>query len=84
VRRLGRAYGTRIETLLQRGLGAEVVPGLFEAELAYLHEHEWACEADDVLWRRSKLGLHLGPAQREAVAAWCAAHWGEAVPASAA
>ena len=75
VHRLARAYGARIEMLLARPLGAEVAPGLHEAELAYLHEHEWARSADDVLWRRSKLGLHLTEAQRRAVADWCAAHW---------
>ena len=42
----------------RRRLGAEVAPGLYEAELRYLHDHEWARSADDVLWRRSKLGLH--------------------------
>ena len=73
--RLARAYGARIDTLLARNLGAEVAPGLFEAELNYLHEHEWARSADDVLWRRSKLGLHLSAAQRAVVATWCAAHW---------
>ena len=77
--RLVRGYGARVEALLQHGLGAEVVPGLFEAELKYLHDHEWARSADDVLWRRSKLGLHLSPAQRAAVAAWCAAHWPDAI-----
>jgi glycerol-3-phosphate dehydrogenase len=74
--RLARAYGSRIELLFAGGaLGPEVVPGLHEAELAYLHDHEWARSADDVLWRRSKLGLHLDPAQRAAVADWCAARW---------
>ena len=74
--RLARAYGARVERLFANGgLGAEVVPGLHEAELAYLHDHEWAMTADDVLWRRSKLGLHLNPAQRAKVADWCAAHW---------
>jgi glycerol-3-phosphate dehydrogenase len=75
--RLARAYGARVERLFAdgAGLGAAVVPGLHEAELAYLHEHEWAKTADDVLWRRSKLGLHLTQAQRETVADWCAAHW---------
>jgi glycerol-3-phosphate dehydrogenase len=74
--RLARAYGSRIDQVLgSQGLGAEVAPGLFEAELAYLHAHEWARRADDVLWRRSKLGLHYTPAQRAAVAAWCKAHW---------
>lgn len=77
--RLARAYGSRVELLLKDGLGAEVAPGLFEAELHYLHEHEWARSADDVLWRRSKLGLHLTPAQRATVADWCASHWPDAI-----
>ena len=88
--RLARGYGTRVETLLADGaLGAEVAPGLFEAELHYLHTHEWARTADDVLWRRTKLGLHLSAAERAAVAAWCAVHWPalagtvDAVPAQA-
>ena len=77
--RLARAYGTRIELLLGPAqapfaLGAEVAPGLYEAELHYLFRHEWARCADDVLWRRSKLGLHLTAAQRDAVARWCTAH----------
>jgi glycerol-3-phosphate dehydrogenase len=76
--RLARAYGSRIEAVLHEGdaLGAEIAPGLFEAELNYLHDHEWARSADDVLWRRSKLGLHLGIDERAAVARWCDAHWG--------
>ena len=77
--RLARAYGSRVEILLRGGLGVEVAPGLFEAELNYLHEHEWARSADDVLWRRSKLGLHLTPAQRAEVVDWCTAHWPDAI-----
>jgi len=74
--RLARAYGACIETLLAGGdLGTEIAPGLFEIEMNYLHDHEWARSADDVLWRRSKLGLHFNVAQRQAVADWCAAHW---------
>ena len=80
--RFARAYGARIEAVLASGqLGAEIAPGLFELELHYLHDHEWARSADDVLWRRSKLGLHFSAAQREAVATWCAAHWPDAAPA---
>jgi glycerol-3-phosphate dehydrogenase len=85
-RRLAHGYGSRVEQLLARGdLGAEVAPDLFEAELDYLHRHEWARSADDVLWRRTKLGLHLDAAQRAAVAAWCDAHWQDdsAAPAAA-
>jgi glycerol-3-phosphate dehydrogenase len=77
-RRLARCYGARVELLLGAGeLGAEVAPGLFAAELNYLHDHEWARSADDVLWRRTKLGLHLDAAQRGRVAAWCAAQWSD-------
>ena len=75
--RWASAYGSRVELLLKSDLGAEVAPGLFEAELNYLHEHEWARSADDVLWRRSKLGLHFSDSQRAAVADWCAAHWND-------
>jgi glycerol-3-phosphate dehydrogenase len=77
--RLARAYGARIDAVMagraSSGAGAEVAPGLFEVELDYLHDHEWARSADDVLWRRSKLGLHYTAAQRAAVAQWCAANW---------
>jgi len=80
--RLARAYGTRIERVIgdRDAPGVEVAPGLFEFELQYLHDQEWARSADDVLWRRSKLGLHYGAEERAAVAAWCAARWaGEVV-----
>jgi len=74
--RLARAYGSRVEALLEgSGLGAAVAPGLHEAELRYLHDQEWARSADDVLWRRSKLGLHLSEAERAVVASWCEAEW---------
>jgi glycerol-3-phosphate dehydrogenase len=74
--RLARCYGTRTQTLLAAGaLGAEVASGLFEAELHYLHACEWARTADDVLWRRTKLGLHLPAAGVAAVRRWCDDHW---------
>jgi glycerol-3-phosphate dehydrogenase len=64
LQRYARAYGTRIRTLLGSAtglgdLGSEVLPGLYAREIEYLREHEWARTAEDVLWRRSKLGLHL-------------------------
>ncbi|MDQ7956824.1 MAG: glycerol-3-phosphate dehydrogenase [Pseudomonadota bacterium] len=78
-RRLSRAYGSRVSALLGRSqeiadLGTEIAPGLYERELHFLIDTEWARTADDVLWRRSKLGLRLTPAQREKVAAWMDAH----------
>ena len=77
VRRLARAYGSRIERVLGAAtsldaLGVEVAPGLHEAELCYLQREEWASAADDVLWRRSKLGLHCTSTERERVADWIA------------
>ena len=76
-RRLARCYGSRIELVANgTGLGEEIAPGLHEAELVYLHDHEWARSADDVLWRRTKLGLHLTESERQTVARWWAARWG--------
>ena len=73
--RWARSYGSRVSLLLEQPLGAEVAPGLHEGELQHLHDHEWARSADDVLWRRSKLGLHFTPAQRQQVADWWQAHY---------
>jgi glycerol-3-phosphate dehydrogenase len=78
-RRLARGYGARIADVLGDAksfadLGAEVAPGLYERELRFLQDHEWAETAEDVLWRRSKLGLHYAPEAREQVARWLQAH----------
>ncbi|NBR90126.1 MAG: glycerol-3-phosphate dehydrogenase, partial [Rhodobacteraceae bacterium] len=43
---------------------------LSEAELRWMREKEWACTAEDALWRRSKLGLHLSPEEAAAVTRW--------------
>lgn len=51
-------------------LGHDFGSGLYEAELRYLHRYEWARSADDVLWRRTKLGLSCSQAQVRAIAAW--------------
>ena len=75
VRRLAMTLGTAADPLLAGGLGANL-GGVFEAELDHFVSREWAKTADDVLWRRTKLGLHLGNAGRAAVAKW----FGEAVP----
>ena len=75
VRRLARAYGTRMERILAdatraEDLGEDFGAHLHEAELQYLHDQEWARGGEDVLWRRSKLGLHLAPENRARVHAW--------------
>ncbi|MGM8063028.1 glycerol-3-phosphate dehydrogenase [Vogesella indigofera] len=77
--RLARAYGSRVYPLLGTAanlaaLGAEIQPGLYEAELRYLVDKEWATCADDVLWRRSKLRLHLPAGAEAAVERWLAAY----------
>jgi glycerol-3-phosphate dehydrogenase len=65
-RRMGRAYGSRVSRILggarsQADLGADLGAGLSEAELDYLVAEEWARTTEDVLWRRTKIGLHTGP-----------------------
>jgi glycerol-3-phosphate dehydrogenase len=82
LRRLARAYGGRAVALLDGAPGEQIAPGLYRAELDFLHEHEWARRAEDVLWRRSKLGLHYDSTARSAVEAWCARHWGVAAGAA--
>ena len=76
--RLGRAYGTRLAKLLGDAasladLGEHFGGTLYAAELRYLVDHEYARSAHDVLWRRSKLGLHLPEDAQQAVAEWFAA-----------
>jgi glycerol-3-phosphate dehydrogenase len=58
--RLVRAYGTRAEDILaDGGNGEDFGCGLTQAEVRFLMRTEFACTADDILWRRSKLGLHV-------------------------
>ena len=59
-----RSYGTRVKDLLATArslddLGADLGHGLYAAEVDYLINHEWARTAQDILWRRSKLGLRF-------------------------
>ena len=73
LRALARRHGTRVRGLLQgartvEDLGEDYGAGLTERELAWLVEQEWARAADDVLWRRTKCGLSMTPAQRARVA----------------
>jgi glycerol-3-phosphate dehydrogenase len=75
--RLARAYGTRADVLLEgvadtAGLGRDFGAGLTAREVDYLIANEWAETADDILWRRSKLGLRLSPAERDTLSAYVA------------
>jgi glycerol-3-phosphate dehydrogenase len=74
-RRYARAYGTRTDRLVGdaaslAGLGQHLGEGLYAREVEYLVDQEWTRTADDVLWRRSKLGLHISPATQAALKAW--------------
>jgi glycerol-3-phosphate dehydrogenase len=74
-RRLARAYGTRARAILggaagKGDLGRDFGGGLTEAEVLHLMREEWAEEAADILWRRSKLGLRLAPEQVAALEAF--------------
>ncbi len=73
--RYARNYGTRCRQLMDGAgslgdLGRHLGCGLYEAELRYLQCYEWAQCAEDVLWRRSRVGLHVDEATRTAVEAW--------------
>jgi glycerol-3-phosphate dehydrogenase len=75
--RLVAAYGTRLEAVLGDAksgadLGPAFGPELTGAEVRYLMAKEWARFPDDILWRRSKLGLTMPPADRDALAAFMA------------
>jgi glycerol-3-phosphate dehydrogenase len=65
-----RSYGTLSYTLLAgcthyADLGEDFGHGLYQAEVSYLLNHEWAQSAEDILWRRTKLGLRLDQRQQK-------------------
>jgi glycerol-3-phosphate dehydrogenase len=71
--RLLRRHGTRTAEILgdarvEADLGKSFGGGLYARELAYLVEREWAGDAEDILWRRTKCGLHMTEGQRRRVA----------------
>ena len=76
--RLAHAYGTRAAKTLgaaksMADLGRNFGATLTESEVRYLMANEWACTADDIVWRRSKLGLRLSAAEIAALDEWLAA-----------
>ncbi|KWR78530.1 glycerol-3-phosphate dehydrogenase [Pseudomonas sp. PI1] len=76
-RRWATSYGTRSWRLLdgvkgETDLGEHLGAGLYAREVDYLCREEWAENADDILWRRSKLGLFLDAAQKLRLAEYLA------------
>lgn len=75
LRRLARAYGTSAADILGQArtpadLGQDFGGGLHAAEIDYLVASEWARSAEDILYRRSKLGLHVAPEAQGAIDAY--------------
>ena len=76
-RRLVRTYGTQAADMLEgaetpEALGRRFGWNLTEREVRWLMEREWARSAEDVLWRRSKIGLRLSHTERQELARWMA------------
>ncbi|MFN3401500.1 MAG: glycerol-3-phosphate dehydrogenase C-terminal domain-containing protein, partial [Ferrovibrio sp.] len=77
--RLARRHGKAAHDILgdaqwASDLGESFGGGLYSREVDYLMRHEWAREADDVLWRRTKCGLWVSATDRERLAHWMAQH----------
>lgn len=68
--RIAEAYGARARLWLGQPRGEAFGAGLYEAEVRYLIEQEWARSLEDILWRRSKLGLRLDEWQQQRLATW--------------
>lgn len=80
LQRLARQYGTRVYALLEDAvyeydLGIDFGATLYQREIAYLKTHEWLKQLDDLLYRRTKLGLHLQALQLQTLKEWWAANF---------
>ena len=81
VARWFRSYGTDIDAMIEgvdsvEGLGEHFGEQLYEREVRWMVEREWALTVEDVLWRRSKLGLRKADIDVEALARWLSRHAG--------
>jgi glycerol-3-phosphate dehydrogenase len=77
--RVLRRHGSLVEEIIgdarvERDLGRNFGGGLYERELDHLVRNEWARDAEDVLWRRTKCGLHMSAAEQAAVHDYLAKH----------
>lgn len=80
IHRMAHAYGTRTRDLLAGvenpdQMGHHFGTGLYEREVVYLIEHEWAASAADILWRRSKLGLRMSSEEVRGLDEWLQKHY---------
>lgn len=75
IRRYMKSYGTIAWEILKEvknidDMGHHFGHGLYEVEVRYLNQFEWAMTADDILWRRSKLGFEFNQDQKGALVHW--------------
>jgi glycerol-3-phosphate dehydrogenase len=78
LRRLTRRHGGAIEEILAgvqtpADLGRHFGGRLYQREVEHFLKHEWAATAEDILWRRTKEGLHMTPVEAAGLASWLAA-----------
>ena len=73
-RRIAEAYGSHARLWLHEERGQHFGAGLYESEVRYLISREWAHSMEDILWRRSKLGLRLCDAEQQQLHAWLEQH----------
>jgi glycerol-3-phosphate dehydrogenase len=86
--RLVRTYGTVTHAIFagatrMEDLGQQFGAGLTEREVRHLIANEWAMTADDILWRRTKLGLRLTADERHRLAEWLRMHGPAGAPSAA-
>jgi glycerol-3-phosphate dehydrogenase len=86
--RLARTYGTMARGILAGATRAEDFgqhfgAGLYQREVQHLIDKEWARTADDILWRRTKLGLRLNEEERHRLEEWLRTHGPTGVPTAA-
>ena len=87
ISRLLRTYGARTQYILNdansaEALGIDFGHGLYQAEVDYVMANEWACTSQDVLWRRTKLGLHFSAEQQQQLSNYMQAAQANVVEAS--
>jgi len=80
-RRYAHSYGTRVDLVIGdatklEDLGEEILPQLFAREAEYLFTEEFASSTEDILWRRTKLGLYLQGQPTQALDEWLAGRTG--------
>lgn len=83
--RLSGTYGNLSARLLGEShslddLGEHFGAGLYAVEVDYLIEHEWAYQIEDILWRRTKLGIELDESGKTRLEAYLAKRLPELIP----